>query len=36
MPGFTDKLAKGKPNYVEWTSDDDAAFEHLKTDKDKR
>ena len=24
--GFTDKLAKGKPNQIEWTRDDDAAF----------
>jgi hypothetical protein len=29
--GFTDKLAKGKPNYIEWTSDDDVAFEQLET-----
>jgi hypothetical protein len=27
---LTDELAKGKPN-IEWTSDDDAAFEQLKT-----
>jgi hypothetical protein len=28
--GFTDKLAKGKPNCTEWTRDDDAAFTQLK------
>ena len=28
--GFTDKLAKGKPNYKEWARDDDAAFTQLK------
>jgi hypothetical protein len=28
---FTDMLMKGKPNYVNWTPDDDCAFLQLKT-----
>ena len=28
--GFTDKLAKGKPNCIEWTHEDDVAFVQLK------